>query len=828
QPQRIQRARTVADDAIFVDKVVSLVTRLALDPAQATIIVEAVEAALAALVERLVANAGAGLEDALAGMTTWLQPLLDQLEAFGAEPPAIESVEDLFELLATVVAALAGLAENLTIGQLREHAATFLDIIEGSMGLTPAFLEQQIWAVIADVIARVGEMPPDISGEERATRLAVVSLLRRLRRAFYGEFHFPALSADFLAQVLLDLLRRYGLDAFADKASCLAGNVRDFVTAAGALADFTELAPFAPSGPGAARAADPSGDDQYAWYASWLLAGRTRPWYYSFWSWLPAYPADEAWVTADRKQVVLRNVNRDDTVLHEATNLQWKDAPLFASTTADERFTFKFISRDFMEQWAYWSAWSVEPTKVILHFISMLEKGDFVSHLCHTFWNFWNWAYKSPNSGGKPFTSWLNSLFRGPQLTRWWLEPITPLVLTLLASLEGRHTEADEDASAFWFILFAADLFEAITADAIPNAIRDFSLTLFTTLNYDGPVIASPLDDKRPLNREHIDGFIAPHVLLFNWVMVKAIPRERYTYPGDTRRFSDDQNAKMFGEYMFLWTLGFTALGVLSGWLMGAAFARAFDFKLLGTQMLKNYLKNAALFWLTLYSFGEGNTDGEYNPRGDNFAGYPDHEDSPYRLPYEAGKAVMCVQGNQGMWSHNDFGGTCQVYAYDFALDQDEPILAARSGTVVDYFDWVPNDRDEDTDGPTDDLDPDQTQNTSANFVLIRHDDPFDEETDEQHEAHDKGMNGDVVTTYGVYMHGRTGSVREFLQPDGGDPEDIIGLQVRRAQPIMRSGNTGLSFHNHLHIHIEVESPGFTPPASPTDAVARDNLDDIS
>ena len=46
----------------------------------------------------------------------------------------------------------------------------------------------------------------------------------------------------------------------------------------------------------------------------------------------------------------------------------------------------------------------------------------------------------------------------------------------------------------------------------------------------------------------------------------------------------------------------------------------------------------------------------------------------------------------------------------------------------------------------------------------------------------------------------------------GKSPQQIIGTRVRRGNPIMRAGSTGVSFHNHLHLHV---LRGPAPPATP-------------
>ena len=97
-----------------------------------------------------------------------------------------------------------------------------------------------------------------------------------------------------------------------------------------------------------------------------------------------------------------------------------------------------------------------------------------------------------------------------------------------------------------------------------------------------------------------------------------------------------------------------------------------------------------------------------YTPARQEFAGYPPGDTSPYKLPYVQGKALFVGQANQGMFSHMRFNWLPQVYAYDFAHDFGEEILATRGGTVVDFFDWI-----------EDDIQPNNTQMTNASYNFV-------------------------------------------------------------------------------------------------------------
>jgi murein DD-endopeptidase MepM/ murein hydrolase activator NlpD len=245
----------------------------------------------------------------------------------------------------------------------------------------------------------------------------------------------------------------------------------------------------------------------------------------------------------------------------------------------------------------------------------------------------------------------------------------------------------------------------------------------------------------------------------------------------------------------------------------------------LGEKVGLGALFGTLTFIIEFYSQRDGSTDGgRYNPRIDpadtpypdtrsDFAGYPDKAGSPYNLPYAADSAMYVGQANLGFFSHARWNSFPQIYAYDFAHDFGDEILAIRDGTVVDFFDWIP-----------DNINPSTAQEATArtasngvmgagwrndnpgwNFIAIRHDSRID--------TQDRDQGGPPVTTYAIYGHGATEGVRALWQTlYGKTPQQIIGTRVRRGNPIMRAGSTGVSFHNHLHLHV---LRGPAPPATP-------------
>jgi len=146
-------------------------------------------------------------------------------------------------------------------------------------------------------------------------------------------------------------------------------------------------------------------------------------------------------------------------------------------------------------------------------------------------------------------------------------------------------------------------------------------------------------------------------------------------------------------------------------------------------------------------------------------------------------------------------------------LDKGTEILAARPGTVVDYFDWVPDGSHSST--PTSASGPvlpvaGQTQSQIWNFVMIMHD-----QESAPDPTHDLGPGGAKTTTYAIYGHGQNGTVRSSFLANGVPPASIIGTVVQRGQVIMHADNTGNSFCNHCHMEVRPGPAPVKPPAVP-------------
>lgn len=822
QPQRLQRSldADLTLDTQLIDDLLRLAGRLAFNPAASRDIFLGLQELIDDWGNEILGAVEGGLEKAGARIRAYFAGSFAQLEAFLSSGFSLDSADDFFDLLAKALDFLVNLAKKLTINQLRAHMTELLAIMEQELGLTGDFLERQVWRLIDGLISRLRELGRSLAGEARAICFQAARLLKKVRTLFYGKFAFPRFNADRMATDLLALIRKYGYGLFMDEVVCMLDKVRAFYTAGRSLVDLTGSVVFDPGSLGAAKG--PDFGDKYAWYASWLMADKTRPWYWGLWDWLPAFPPDEVWLADGGKQLVLRNVARDDKLLHEgAAPINWYDAPNFKKQPAapEGNWTFKRVEAQTMEDIASYMSWVSDLVRFLVFTLS-LEDGNIAGSFFQCVWTIINAAYKGATKN--PMMTHLNSGAVKNQMFRWLWTPFIPLGFSFLTALEGRHTEADKDAGKVYMILWADDLIDALSVNMAIDWLRDITLTIITQLNYDGPAYPEKEADA-PMNLKYVEAFQTVTDFFFNWLLIKLMDRDLYTHP-DT----DDEIDGRQVEIWFGWgLLGGLMTNLVSTMLangLGIAFSQASSKQLFLKNMGKGALKTVLSFWLmiwiNMYFNGEGSTaGGEYFPENIEFKGYPDNENSPYLLPYRKDTTEFVGQGNQGMWSHYRKrelkDGNVQTYAYDFSMDQGTPILAARAGTVVDYFDWVPDDlKDTFVDDP-DGVAPGTTE-TKANFVLIRHDahDP----------DHDKGPNGAQFVTYGQYLHGRLGSVREFLQSctPNNDLREIIGLQVQQGQPIMRTGNTGVSNHNHLHMDILTDEQ--TPPtgANPLPAVGLD------
>jgi hypothetical protein len=740
RPQRVRRARLAeaGGDGRLAADFLALTVRLAEDAAAGGELSQAFRVAFEAATARQLARAGEGAEAARARLEAWVGPFVAPLTTFFTGTGPVGGPAEAAEAAEALLDGIAAAMEQVDAALLRPHLQVFFDAVQVDLGLTPQVLEALVWELLEEVVARIRALPPSADRAVEERRRETVAVLRRIRRRLEGRFAIPFPTAEQAAALLAAWLGHTGTTVKARRAACAGRGLADVAGAVGRVAQAVPLV----TGFGSVGAAAAS-SQTYAWYASWLLG-------------------KDVYVSADRTRVFVK----DGEVLHTGTALRWFDAPLFTPHPGTF-YSFGAVGAEAMETLAYVTGVGQHALELVLHLVS-LERGDYASN--------------AMNAGIKLLPTLYSAIAREP------LSPVLDWVfgafLTFCATFEGMHSRASAlNKFTFWLTLAAPDFGEWFILKMAAGSGRDAVLSFFTLINHQKTPASGATPELRAENRRVTAGVSALVGQGAGKLMMLIYPRQDYCQPFS----SGIQALKVFLLWNGLVNTVFTVFGYYAGEMLTWALSRDPDGARLSERLLGVWATSMGSFLISLYMDGEGNTDkGRWNQTGGAaFAGYPDAATSPYRLPYPKDQESYVPQGNQGFWSHNS-RTVQQVYAYDFGLDQDAPILASRPGTVVEFKDDV----DDDTSGD------------GWNYIVIRHDlDDAGNPLTALH-AHDKGAGGADVVTFAVYGHGRKHSIREAFQERGVAFAAIPNSRVLRGHKIMRSGDTGMSFHNHLHMHV--------------------------
>lgn len=776
QPERVQRA-TAADDSPIADLVGLL--RLVVDEAVAGgPLAGDVEAAFDAVAQRLLATIHgrvAAAADRLGGLLT---PLLGAIDAHVGAFGVAEGPDDIALALVAVVDDVAAVLEALDADAVVPVVTTLVQVVESDLGLSVGGLRTELLDLADDLATRL-EGPRPGSDPDTRRRAATLARLLRRWRARVVALPVPTLDADAIARQVADLVGAGGLGDLPERIRCVAAGIRAAIEAGASLTTMVAAPAFGNGTLGAAAA--PPATDRHLWYLTWLLGTKQSAGTELLRTVVPWIPVDEVWVDRDAGKVIRRDVFGDHVEVADSTDWTraWvfrADAPLekLEPLGLDAHYTFgRNDDPASLEQVAFVSAIVVHAMESLLHLVS-LEEGDYAGN-----------AFAALNTA----TLALADGTIGAPLP-WYVDTLLMRTLMpLFTSVEGMHTRTSaKNCFLMWLTLVGPDLGEVVAYRATLGTLRDLVLSFLTLRNHEQPTSPSV---RTPSNRLETAGFVAPFVSIFSFLNRLLVPKDAYGIENLGK-----------AEVLLPWLLAGPIFGIF-GSVLGHVFseqlvARARGYDALGSHLLKTVVKEWVMFVPSWYLGEEGATGkGTYNPAGPDFPGYPDAADSPYRLPWTPGVSVYVGQGNQGFFSH--FHNNDEVYAYDFSMDQDEDVLAARGGTLWDFQDG----REDDSENK------DAAGNSRANFVRIRHDVTV--------AGHDRHLDPDVtITTFASYLHGRKGSVTEAFADRGIVPVREVaspgmGTPVARGDVIMRAGDTGKSFHNHLHVEVHPDDGSGNP-----------------
>lgn len=847
QPQMLARLQGRSAEQQLFDETIALLHRLVVSPALAGELAPAFVATLQSTAERVGARFKGGWPAFETRVRSATGPLVEGLQRhFGGDAPTDGAA--LLRRIADALDDLDGLPVRLSDAGIRQAVRASALALTADLGLSQQALRDEAAAFMAELAASLRGLQ-DVSPAARATALALACLLDRVRVELLPRIPPLDLGVDRLIELLLARLRWSGFEPLRARAGCLLGKAKAVLRALadGLAASATVSAgvprrrvrrPAVPPrahalARAAARAGPPAapgsraGDRHHVWYASWLFRRRLQNVWLDF---VPRYPGDEVWQDEDRKRLFLRRVTGQDLQLDQSAQpAAWHEMAPFASATSaplrdgdgqGTRFSFGVFPPAFLEVFTQVAAVVTDLGRSLWHFVRLAGSPHEYGQVALAIWTLLRGIVSM--SGKAPMTSLVMRESNAPLGVGWLFTPFVTWAIVLIAASEGTHKDVDHSGSNFMYYvtLLGADALNAWLPERALRGGHDLLLSLFTLINQTNPAAGQPV----PSNFEHGQAFIELGEFFGQLLLVLVIPRELYSYPGyETTYF-------LFFHWFVMAPL-LAAAGSTLGALTAGAISRRIDAPGLARQAGLSALRSLLSFNLYLYLFREGDTDGGryttpytkegvayVNPPHLPFAPYPDKATSPYKLPYFAGQSLFVGQAHFGAFSHMPMHrhDRPQVYAIDFAHDFRQPVLAVRAGTVVDWFDWVDDNTEPDTDQKKKDISnesvdfmaalgvvdpawrPRDDAGTKRNYILVRHDTPS--------EGHDRTFNGDPTVTYAMYMHGARQGVRDAFQDNYGiAPGNIIGTKVRQGHTIMLAGNTGMSMHNHLHLQVMPE-----------------------
>lgn len=329
RPGKLKVAAKAAPNTTTIDDALNIVVRLGIDKATGGDLAQIIGEAFADQFTTMLEDIGDDLETAQQHLLEWIQPFLTSVQTLGEALPETNDAGDVVNSGKAFFELFADVAESLTPAGLRAIIARGVEIATEDLGITNAYLEQQVMALLDAIITRLANAPAEADATKRANRKSVVQSLRRLKRQIQGQLTIPPLNVISLVEPLIEWLRQTGFAEVMQKVACVCRNIEAGMDVAAALA---ELVPFTGMGTGSVGAGGGGPNPpEKAFYPSWLMGKLVKT------NELSAHP--------DLGKV-----------------------------------TYNVISQDAMEKFAFHSEWIMLATEGLLQ-ITSIEQGDYALNI---------------------------------------------------------------------------------------------------------------------------------------------------------------------------------------------------------------------------------------------------------------------------------------------------------------------------------------------------------------------------------------------------------------------------------------------------------------
>ncbi|MCB9232790.1 MAG: hypothetical protein H6581_14055 [Bacteroidia bacterium] len=743
RPQVLERSISPVDQRM-IEELLELISRMLSDGLHGGRARQKLEEGLKEAMQSLIQEMQTRLANATQNFMALINPMILAFQGLANAFNQIQNPSDGVHAMAQLLLLLADLLEGLSAQAIEEKFAALINIVTVDLGLTRERMIQFVNNAIDIVIQKMKEdfIQGDHS-EQGHNEYLIGCYLEKLKRLVNDQMNQIELNLDLsqISAMLVNFLSNQDWDRIRAEAAKILKDAGNTAESIGILMDIFS-GKFNVTVEVNVETEGGGGLDPVSWYATWFdrRVGHT-----------------EAVGVADRNKL--------------------EDEDFFS------RMSFKkeWLSPTVMENLAHWSDVAVDAAEFGMHLRSV-QKRDWVSNVANLSLN----AIKGIITaliGYNDDEDWVKA-YR--VFGNWYFEQAVTLGVNFLTSMQGAHFKTGDGQWIFYFTLLGKDYVENLLYNNWASRIRQGLLSFFTLLN------ADPLGKPTSENHHKVEGFSMFVAEVFSWILAAVPGRKNFGFPATGGA----------GKFVGLWIMGWLGsyVGAVAGWFISWGISHSQQPE--GTSMDVTKPSDESMGWLSLeallaglfkhpiynYLIWNGSTEnGHYGKNRDGsdfkeFKGYPPKEGSPYKMPYPSGDVRQCAQGNNGVWSHNQ--ATNQIYAYDWDHDHWMEVLAIRPGYVEKYMDIYP---DHTTEG--------------GNGIEVWHN--HHTEGGGKDPVYDRDWTDDPVLTTADYHHAAHYGVRYAFARRGIPSDRINGLPVVQGQHIMHSGDTGISFYNHLHLMVK-------------------------